>query len=224
MRNFAASVLLASSFFVAAAPAFAADPKTDEEKTFYTIGVITGRQMGIFKMTPAQQEFMRAGQADAMNGAQLKVNPEEYGPKVQKLAQTNLEKLTNEEAKKGKDFLAAAAKEKGVTKTKSGIVIRVEKEGTGEAPKKTDTVKVNYEGTFVDGVVFDSSFKRNEPAQFQLDQVIPCWTEVVGMMKPGGKVKAICPAETAYGDKPTGPIPPKSTLVFSIELLEIVKK
>jgi FKBP-type peptidyl-prolyl cis-trans isomerase FkpA len=96
------------------------------------------------------------------------------------------------------------------------------KAGTGASPKVTDTVKVHYRGTLMDGTEFDSSYKRNEPAQFPLNQVIPCWTEGVQRMKVGGQSRLVCPPNIAYGDRGSPPvIPAGATLVFEVELLGI---
>ena len=118
--------------------------------------------------------------------------------------------------------LTAAAKETGAQVTKSGLVYTAMKEGTGASPKATDKVKVHYKGTFPDGKEFDSSYKRNEPTEFPLNGVIPCWTEGVQLMKTGGKAKLTCPSAIAYGQRGAGGvIPPNATLVFEIELLAI---
>ena len=106
--------------------------------------------------------------------------------------------------------------------TKSGLVFQSLKEGTGTAPKATDTVTVHYRGTFLDGKEFDSSFKRNAPTSFPLNGVIPCWTEGVQMMKPGGKARLTCPPAIAYGERGAGGvIPPNATLNFDIELISV---
>jgi FKBP-type peptidyl-prolyl cis-trans isomerase FkpA len=120
-------------------------------------------------------------------------------------------------------FHAAAAEPKE-EKTASGILITKLKEGTGASPKSTDTVKVHYRGTLVSGKEFDSSYGRGQPASFPLNRVIPCWTEGVQTMKTGGKSKLVCPPNLAYGSRGVpGTIPPDSTLVFEVELLEILK-
>ena len=118
--------------------------------------------------------------------------------------------------------LTSASKEQGAQVTKSGLVYRSLKDGTGGSPAATDRVKVHYKGTFPDGKEFDSSYKRNEPTEFPLNGVIPCWTEGVQLMKTGGKAKLTCPSAIAYGQRGAGGvIPPNATLVFEVELLAI---
>ena len=118
--------------------------------------------------------------------------------------------------------LEAAAKEAGAIVTKSGLVYRSLKDGSGANPGATDTVKVHYKGTFPDGKEFDSSYSRGTPAEFPLNRVIPCWTEGVQRMKLGGKAKLTCPSAIAYGERGAGAvIPPNSTLLFEVELLGI---
>jgi FKBP-type peptidyl-prolyl cis-trans isomerase FkpA len=118
--------------------------------------------------------------------------------------------------------LEAAAKEPGAVVTASGLVYLSIKAGTGDSPKASDTVKVNYRGTFPDGKEFDSSYKRNKAIEFPLGNVIPCWTEGVQRMKIGGKAKLTCPAAIAYGSRGAGGvIPPNATLLFEVELLAI---
>ena len=118
--------------------------------------------------------------------------------------------------------LAAAAKEPGASVTSSGLVYKSLKDGTGAAPKATDTVKVNYKGTLVDGTKFDASADHGGPITFPLNRVIPCWTEGVQKMKVGGKAKLTCPSAIAYGPRGAGGvIPPNATLVFEVELVGI---
>lgn len=120
------------------------------------------------------------------------------------------------------DVAAAAAKEPGAVVSPSGLVYRSLKDGTGASPAATDKVKVHYRGTFPDGKEFDSSYSRNQPAEFPLNRVIKCWTEGVQKMKVGGKAKLTCPAPIAYGEKGAGgAIPPNATLLFEVELLGI---
>lgn len=112
----------------------------------------------------------------------------------------------------------------GPVTTASGLVYESLKEGSGESPKATDTVKVHYKGMFLDGKEFDSSYKRGEPTSFPLNGVIPCWTEGVQRMKPGGKAKLTCPPSIAYGARGAGGvIPPNATLNFEVELISVGK-
>ena len=124
------------------------------------------------------------------------------------------------------DPLKTAAAESGAVVTDSGLVYRSLKDGSGPSPAATDTVKVHYRGSFPDGKEFDSSFKRNQPAEFPLNRVIKCWTEGVQKMKVGGKARLTCPAAIAYGERgtPGGPIPPNAVLQFEVELLGIAGK
>ncbi len=116
---------------------------------------------------------------------------------------------------------AAMAQAEPVT-TASGLVYESIKDGAGRSPKATDTVKVHYKGMFLDGKEFDSSYKRGEPAEFPLNRVIPCWTEGVQRMKPGGEAKLTCPAGVAYGERGAGGvIPPNTTLNFEVELISV---
>jgi FKBP-type peptidyl-prolyl cis-trans isomerase FkpA len=121
------------------------------------------------------------------------------------------------------DVLDKAAKEKGAVKKESGLVYLELKAGKGANPKPTDTVRVHYKGVFPGGKEFDSSYKRGEPTEFPLNRVIPCWTEGVAMMKPGGKAKLTCPPSIAYGERGAGGvIPPNAVLQFEVELLGVV--
>jgi FKBP-type peptidyl-prolyl cis-trans isomerase FkpA len=118
--------------------------------------------------------------------------------------------------------LDAAAKEPGAAVSKTGLVYRSLKDGTGASPTAADTVKVHYKGTFPDGKEFDSSYARGTPIEFPLGRVIPCWTEGVQRMKVGGKAKLTCPSQIAYGERGAGGvIPPNATLLFEVELLGI---
>ena len=123
----------------------------------------------------------------------------------------------------GKAYLDTNAKKAGVTVTKSGLQYEVLQEGTGNSPKATDTVRCHYEGRLLDGTIFDSSYKRGEPADFGLNQVIPGWTEGVQLMKEGAKFRFTIPYLLAYGEQGAGAsIPPFSTLIFDVELIKVL--
>lgn len=129
---------------------------------------------------------------------------------------------TNKDA--AAEFLKKNKTEKGVKVTDSGLQYKVVKEGKGEKPTATDTVKVHYKGTLIDGTEFDSSYKRNEPVTFKANKVIPGWTEALQLMTPGSKYTLYLPPELAYGDRGAPPaIEPGALLIFDVELVEIVK-
>ncbi len=198
--------------------------KTDEQKTFYAIGLAVSRQLDGFNFSEAELELVKAGLTDALLHKPRKAEMDAYIPKIQELQKARYAAAAAGEKKAGEAFLAKAAAEKGATKAKTGFVIITLKPGAGASPKPGDKVKVHYHGTLVDGSVFDSSVDRKEPVTFPLDGVIPCWTQGVSMMKVGGKSRLVCPPELAYGDRGAPPrIKPGATLVFEVELLDIVK-
>jgi FKBP-type peptidyl-prolyl cis-trans isomerase len=130
--------------------------------------------------------------------------------------------MAQSDKEKGEAFLKENATKEGVKTLPSGLQYKHEKEGTGKSPKATDTVKVHYRGTLIDGKEFDSSYKRNEPIEFPLNGVIKGWTEGVQLMKEGGKTMLYIPSHLAYGERGApGAIPPNATLVFEIELLQV---
>jgi FKBP-type peptidyl-prolyl cis-trans isomerase FkpA len=221
MKRIAAAALAA----LLAAPALAEEPKTEDQKTFYAVGLAVSRELSVFALSAPELELVKKGISDGVTGKKPAVDLEVYNPKIQELARTRREAQGQKLASAGKEVLEKAAKEKGAVKTESGLVVVTLKEGTGATPKETDTVKVHYRGTLVDGKEFDSSYKRGQPAEFPLNGVIKCWTEGVQKIKVGGKAKLVCPSAIAYGERGAGAsIPPNATLVFEVELLDIVAK
>lgn len=210
---------------VLAGPAAAQDLKTDEQKTLYALGIAISQNLASFNLSAAELETVKAGMSDGVLHKTPKVDLQAFAPKIHELQATRLVAVAAAEHKAGAAFLAKAATEKGATKTPSGLVITTLKPGTGPSPTANDRVKVHYHGTLVDGSVFDSSVQRKEPVTLPLSGgIIKCWTEGVPMMKVGGKSRLVCPPELAYGDQGRPPrIKPGATLVFEIELLEIVK-
>jgi FKBP-type peptidyl-prolyl cis-trans isomerase len=200
-------------------------PTTEEQKTLYALGLLISQSLSTFEFKADELAMVQKGINDGVTGVKTDIKPEEYQPKVQALQQARLAAAGEKAAAAGVAFLDKASKEAGVTKTASGIVIKHTKVGTGASPAATDQVKVHYAGRLIDGKEFDSSIARGEPATFPLNGVIPCWTEGVQTMKVGGKAQFICPANLAYGERGSPPtIPPQSTLVFDVELLDIVKE
>jgi FKBP-type peptidyl-prolyl cis-trans isomerase FkpA/FKBP-type peptidyl-prolyl cis-trans isomerase FklB len=209
-----------------AVTASAAGPElaTEQQKVLYTLGIALARNLASFNLTPAELETVKAGLTDGVAGREPKVDPQVYGPKLQELQHQRMAAASDVEKKAGQAFRDKAAAEKGATKTASGLIITTLKPGNGPSPTANDKVKVHYHGTLTDGTVFDSSVQRGQPATFPLNGVIKCWTEGVQLMKVGGKSRLVCPSDIAYGDRGAPPkIKPGATLVFEVELLEIVK-
>lgn len=192
-------------------------PQTEEQKTFYSLGLALGRDLSMFDLSPAEAEMVSAGFKDSVAGKKPATELEAYAPKISALARSRADAKT-------KRFLDKAAAEKGAAKSKSGLIFTETSKGKGASPKETDTVRVHYHGTLIDGTVFDSSVRRGQPAEFPLNAVIPCWTEGLQKMRIGGKAKLVCPAPIAYGENGRPPvIPGGATLIFDVELLEIKK-
>jgi FKBP-type peptidyl-prolyl cis-trans isomerase FkpA len=168
-------------------------------------------------------DLVKQGLTDEAAGKKPTLDLSVYMAKAKQLATSRRDAMGAKLAAKSKDFIDQAAKEKGAVKTASGLVFLSLKEGSGASPVPSDKVKVNYRGTLVDGKEFDSSYAAGKPVEFQLDKVIKCWTEGLQKMKVGGKARLVCPPEIAYGARDAGMIPPNATLVFEVELIDIVK-
>lgn len=218
-------LLTLSLLLALAAPARAQELKTDEQKTLYALGLILSQNLATFSLDAAELDVVKAGMTDGILKKEPKVSLETWGPKIRGLQTARLAVAAAAEKKLGEAFLAKAAVEKGASKTASGLIITTLKLGTGPSPKAGDKVKVHYHGSLTDGTVFDSSVQRGEPITLPLGPgIIKCWGEGVPLMKVGGKSRLVCPADLAYGDQGRPPrIKPGATLVFEVELLEIVK-
>lgn len=226
-----ALAIITSALFVSqTAIADKADPKFVDESS-YAVGVLMGKN--IEDVIQSQKDLFTYDQDRILAGVQDTLK------KTGKLTEEDLKKqlenldkyLRDQEAKiqaektkvtteAGDKFRADYEKKAGVKKTASGLLYKIEKAGEGDSPKATDTVKVHYKGTLTDGTVFDSSYDRKEPIEFQLNQLIPGWIEAIPMLKKGGKMEIVLPPQLGYGDRPAGKIPASSTLVFEIELLD----
>jgi len=143
--------------------------------------------------------------------------------KRQRAEQDKMMASKDENIDKGKKFLQENALNKSIYTTKSGLQYKIVKKGNGKKPKATDRVRVHYTGTLIDGTKFDSSVDRGEPAEFPLNAVIPGWTEGLQLMDEGSKYILYIPYDLGYGEQPVGSIPPGSTLIFEVELLQILK-
>ena len=224
MHRLALYPLVLALLVLPVAASAAAQPKSEEDKTFYALGLAISQNLAAFGLSEAELEMLKEGLTDGVLGQPHVVELPAYTSKLQELQRTRAAAAAAKEKKAGEAFLAKAAAEKGATKTASGVVVTNLKPGTGPSPQATDKVKVHYHGTLTDGTVFDSSVQRGEPATFPLNGVIRCWTEGLQQMKVGGKARLVCPSDTAYGDRGAPPrIKPGATLVFEVELLDIVK-
>jgi FKBP-type peptidyl-prolyl cis-trans isomerase FklB len=222
----------------AAAPASAPAPtttssilKTEEDKISYSIGIDLGKNFQQQDIKVVETPFMQ-GIKDGQSGAPTLMTEQELKTTLTNL-QKNLvqkqveaaQKLATKNTEEGAKFLAEYKTKPDVKSTASGLLYRIIKTGTGASPKATDMVTTHYRGTFTDGKEFDSSYSRGEPAQFQVNGVIPGWTEVLQLMQPGAKYEVVVPANLAYGENGVGRIiGPNATLVFEIELLNIQNK
>ena len=203
------------------APAPAAALLTDDQKLVYAIGLLMQRSLEQFDLTSAELDVLKRALTDASAGKPA-IDINEWGPQIEAFAGARTQRVAAREKAGSAAYLAKAATETGAIKTDSGLVYRDVSVGTGASPAASDVVKVHYRGTLISGKEFDSSYQRNEPAQFPLGGVIKCWTEGVQKMKVGGKARLVCPSDLAYGDEGRPSIPGGATLVFEVELLEIV--
>lgn len=212
----------------AACAAWAGDPKleTEEHKALYNLGVMVGQNLASYQLTPSDLKLVQLGMRHVVERHELKVDPNAYRAKTWELQKTRAAAQAKVEKIKSAAFLEKAAAEKGATKLPSGLIYSEVKAGTGPMPAATDTVKVHYEGRLIDGTVFDSSYKRGQPADFGLSGVIRCWTEGLQKVKAGGKAKLVCPSDIAYGDRghPPAGIAGGAALIFDVELIEVVGK
>lgn len=221
-------ITAASVVLISLAPAAPTELKDQKEKVSYSIGLDIG---GTLKrqMIDVNEELLNKGIQDGLSGAKALLNEEQVKEtmsafqKDMMAKQAAAKKATGEKnAAEATKFLAENKTKEGVKTTASGLQYKVLKEGTGPTPKATDTVKVNYRGTTIDGTEFDSSFKRGQPASFPVNRVIKGWTEGLQLMKVGSKYQLFVPANLAYGERGAGSdIGPNATLLFEVELLGI---
>jgi len=191
------------------------------DATSYSLGVIMGEQLRESGVTPAQISSPRVAQGvrDAITGKSKTSDADRKN--MVDLIRGAQEKLVDTNHKAAATFLADNGKKPGVVTTASGLQYKVLAAGSGDSPKRTDEVTVNYRGTLLDGTEFDSSYKRGEPANFRVDRVIPGWTEALQLMKPGGKMQLYVPPQLAYDTHSRPPIPPGALLLFDVELIGV---
>jgi FKBP-type peptidyl-prolyl cis-trans isomerase FkpA len=191
--------------------------------TSYAFGVALGsdfKQAGLIFDYNALAQGLR----DSMEGKETRISLEDAIPLIQSAMRDGMARLAEENRQRGVEFLAENARKPGIGATSSGLQYEVISEGTGPKPQSSDTVSVHYEGALLNGEVFDSSYARNEPTEFALDEVIPGWTEGIQLMSVGSAYRFFIPSGLAYGEQGYGNIiPANSTLIFKVELLKIVE-
>ena len=200
------------------------------DKLSYGLGLGIGQQLAQMNIEGLSIKDFAEAIKDVLEGNELKVDHREAQKIVQDYFQKKETEMNREREAKGRaakeegeKYLAENAKKEGVITTKSGLQYMVLKEGTGRAPKATDSVKCHYEGFLIDGNVFDSSVQRGEPAVFGLQQVIAGWTEGLQLMKEGGKTRFFIPYLLGYGPSGAGnSIPPYAALIFDVELIKVM--
>ena len=200
--------------------------KTIEERVSYGIGRQMGDQLSSNPIEGLSIDGVLAGLADSLNGVESVVSHEDLNTAFTEMSK-RLQAQEAEKAKvlaaEGEKFLAENAQRDEVTVTESGLQFEVLVEGNGEKPTQASTVRTHYHGTLIDGTVFDSSVQRGEPAEFPVGGVIAGWTEALQMMPKGSKWKLFVPYNLAYGERGAGgAIGPYTTLVFEVELIDII--
>lgn len=205
------------------------DLDSEKAKVSYAIGNNMGKQMRNIKDELDLSILFQglkdgfAGDEKAQMAAQdVQKTLQEFSQKMRKRAEEERKVMADKNKAEGEAFLKENGAKEGVITTESGLQYKILKEGTGDAPKATDTVEVHYRGTLLDGTEFDSSYKTGTPAKFALHRVIPAWTEGVQLMKPGAKYMFFVPSNLGYGPRGSRAIGPNAVLTFEIELLRIV--
>jgi len=197
--------------------------ETFSKEASYALGMNVGASLKNDNLYPDMEEFVQ-GIKDVLNNAKLRYSDEQAYQVFSEAYMSLAEKRDEKSRQAENDFLTENSKRPGITVTGSGLQYEVISEGYGPKPTAADKVKVHYEGTLTDGTVFDSSYERGEPIEFPLGGVIPGWTEGLQLMSVGSKYRLIIPSNLAYGSQGAGQeIPPYSTLVFQVELLDIVQ-
>ena len=216
---------------------FAEEKALDEKAASYAVGALMGGQMK--DLVDAHKEVITydnarildglkdalEGKVDVRKDENVQKTLEAIEAKLVSASKAKAEAIAKSAQEEGDKYRADFAKGKDVKTTKSGLLYKIENAGKGEAIKATDTVKVHYTGKLPNGKVFDSSVERGQPVEFQLNQVIPGWTEGLQLVKKGGKIQLVIPPALGYGKQGAGAsIPPNSTLIFDVEVLDVNPK
>ena len=201
-------------------------PATDlaeRNKMLYSLGFLLGDNLNRQLVLDNEDDYkaVSQGMRDSLLGKKSQTDINQYKPQILQKYQDDARIISQRREEEQKAYLADFQKEKGVKVLDNGAMIKLSRPGKGKTPKADGSVTVHYTGTLIDGTQFDSSRERNQPFTTRLTDVIPCWTKALQQMKPGARAQVVCPADTAYGNRPVGPIPPNSVLVFDIEVTDV---
>jgi FKBP-type peptidyl-prolyl cis-trans isomerases 1 len=222
-------IIITALILLLALPAYAAKkkpvskPLTEDQKSFYAIGLVLARQLEVFDLTPAELRIVKRGLNDATRGRKSKVDFAVYSKKSQELATARRDAHGKKLASMVPEFMAHEAAREGAVKTASGLIFQSVRGGEGVFPLLTDKIKVDYRSTLIDGKEMVSTYKSGQADELVLSEFMKCLSEGIQLMKQGGKARLICPPEIALGKEGNDVIPPDSTLVFDVELLEVKK-
>jgi FKBP-type peptidyl-prolyl cis-trans isomerase FkpA len=226
MRKMVLSVLIACSVLCVCNAEGVSDRNSEgsgDANTSYAFGVALGSD---FKQAGLSFDYdaLMQGLRDSLEGRESRISLEDAIPLIQAAMREGMARLAEENLQKGVEFLAENGQKPGILTTPSGLQYEVISEGTGPKPQASDSVSVHYEGSLLNGEVFDSSYDREEPTEFALEELIPGWTEGIQLMNVGGAYRFFIPAGLAYGEQGYGNIiPSNSTLIFRVELLKILE-
>ncbi len=217
----AEAVTQASTDTVSAAVA-AQDP-AERNKMLYSLGFLLGDNLKRQLVLDNEDDYkaLSQGMRDSLLNKPSQTVLDEYKPQIIEKYKQDAQIISQKRAEEQKEYLENFSKEKGVKVLDNGAMIKLSKKGKGRTAKADSKVTVHYEGRLIDGTKFDSSYDRQEPFTTKLTDVIPCWTKAMQQMRPSAKATVVCPADTAYGNRPVGIIPPNSALVFTVEMISI---
>ncbi len=195
----------------------------ERNKMLYSLGFLLGDNLKHQLVLDNEDDYkaVSQGMRDSLLNKKSQTDIEHYKPQILQKYQDDARLISERREAEQKEYLANFQKEKGVKVLDNGAMIKLSRPGKGKTPKADGSATVHYTGTLIDGTKFDSSRDRNQPFTTRLTDVIPCWTKALQQMKPGSRAQVVCPADTAYGNRPVGPIPPNSVLVFDIEVTDV---
>jgi len=197
--------------------------KTEEQKTLYGLGLVIARQMEVFNLSAKELQIVKQGIYDGVKRRKPRVDFAVYSKKSVEMGLARRDAYGRVLAAKAPGYMELAEAEEGAMKSSSGVIYRSLKEGEGASPIETDRVKFHQRATLIDGKEVENSYKRGEADTGLLQESLPCLSESIKLMKPGGRSRIVCPAETAFAKEGYGVIPPDAVLVFEVELLDILK-